>query len=59
MHSQVVATAHSLAHGLIENNNGQYPLYAGGTEIPMGMVGIVETGDSAENQYLEMEYMLP
>lgn len=56
VHSQVVAAAHSLAHGLIEDNNGQYPLYAGGTEIPMGMMGMVETGDSVDSQYLE--YML-
>lgn len=57
LHCQVVAAANGLAHGLIENNNGQYPLYAGGTEIPMGMMGMMEMGDPAENQYLAMGYM--
>lgn len=57
VHSQVMAAAHTLAHGLIEDNNGQYPLYAGGTEIPMGMTGMVEMGHPAENQYLGMGYM--
>lgn len=57
VHGQVVAAAHGLAHGLIEDNNGHYPLYAGGTEIPMGMAGMVEMGDPAESQYLGMGYM--
>lgn len=57
VHSQVVAAAHDLTHDLIENNNGQYPLYAGGTEIPMAMMEVVEM-DQTGNQYLGgMRYM--
>lgn len=54
VHNQVAATAHGLTHGLIENNNGQFPLYAGGTEIPMAMMEVVEMApmDPTENQFM-------